>query len=54
MSDVPLTISDAAAALRSGELSSVELTRAVLERADDAGQPCPPVPTPATTQPAGS
>ncbi len=34
MTNLPLTITDAAAALRAGELSSVELTRAVLERAD--------------------
>lgn len=32
--EIPLTVSDAAAKLRRRELSSVELTRAVLERAD--------------------
>jgi aspartyl-tRNA(Asn)/glutamyl-tRNA(Gln) amidotransferase subunit A len=34
MAAIPLTVQDAAARLRSGELSSVELTRAVLARAD--------------------
>ena len=34
MTDLPLTITDAAAALRRGELTSVELTQAVFERAD--------------------
>lgn len=34
MTELPLTITDAAAALRGGSLSSVELTRAVFERAD--------------------
>jgi aspartyl-tRNA(Asn)/glutamyl-tRNA(Gln) amidotransferase subunit A len=34
MTDLPLTIEEAAAALRSGSLSSVELTTAVLEKAD--------------------
>src|SRR4051794_40556812 len=32
--DLPLTVSDAAAQLRAGELSSVELTTALLARAD--------------------
>ncbi|MGI9149655.1 MAG: amidase family protein [Chloroflexota bacterium] len=34
MNDLPLTISDAAAALHRGELTSVELTQATFERAD--------------------
>ncbi|MDZ7728723.1 MAG: amidase [Dehalococcoidia bacterium] len=34
MGDLPMTIRDAAGALRQGELSSVELTRAMLARAD--------------------
>ena len=34
MTDLPLTITDAAAALRSGQLSSVDLTRAMFEQAD--------------------
>jgi aspartyl-tRNA(Asn)/glutamyl-tRNA(Gln) amidotransferase subunit A len=34
MSDMPLTITDAAVALRAGELSSVELTPTLLDRAD--------------------
>jgi aspartyl-tRNA(Asn)/glutamyl-tRNA(Gln) amidotransferase subunit A len=34
MTDLPLTITDAAAALRAGRLSSVELTRTMLDRAD--------------------
>ncbi len=34
MSDLPLTITEAAVALRNGQLSSVELTQAVFERAD--------------------
>lgn len=34
MTEVPLTIHDAARALRTGELTSVELTKAVLARAD--------------------
>jgi aspartyl-tRNA(Asn)/glutamyl-tRNA(Gln) amidotransferase subunit A len=35
MTSIPLTVQAAAAQLRSGELSSVELTKAVLARADD-------------------
>jgi aspartyl-tRNA(Asn)/glutamyl-tRNA(Gln) amidotransferase subunit A len=35
VTDLPLTIADAAAALRAGSLTSVELTRAMLARADD-------------------
>jgi aspartyl-tRNA(Asn)/glutamyl-tRNA(Gln) amidotransferase subunit A len=35
MTDLPLTIADAAAALRAGTVTSVELTRAMLARADD-------------------
>ena len=34
MSDIPLTIEEAAAALRAGRLTSVELTEAVLAKAD--------------------
>ena len=34
MSDIPLTVEDAAARLRTREFSSVELVAAVLERAD--------------------
>ena len=34
MTDLPLTITEAAAQLRAGELTSVELTRALFERAD--------------------
>ena len=34
MTDLPLTITQAAAVLRAGEMSSVELTRAMFERAD--------------------
>ena len=34
MPELPLTIEEAAGALRAGDLTSVELTTAVLERAD--------------------
>ena len=34
MAEIPLTIQDAALALRAGSITSVELTRALLERAD--------------------
>lgn len=34
MAEIPLTVSDAAAQLRSGEMTSLELTQAVIDRAD--------------------
>ncbi|MGK2965694.1 MAG: amidase [Tepidiformaceae bacterium] len=34
MTDIPLTITDAAAALRSGKVTSMELTKSMLEKAD--------------------
>ena len=35
MPEIPLTVQDAAAALRAGELTSVDLTQAMLDRADE-------------------